>query len=120
MDRFGEQREVVPLVTCLLQQIRGPGLTGKEQDFASRALLFDAYRQFDTRKFRHHNVGNEEIGCLDSCRIQSVQRTLKGTGVKAADFENCGEAGGDDFFIVHDKNTGPWCRHGIHAFWGSR
>ncbi len=70
MNRLGKDLELVPLSARFLEEVRGSGLSGEEQDFASRHFGPGDDCRFDTCHSGHDDVTDQHIRlelfeCLD-------------------------------------------------------
>ena len=62
MDRLGENFELVSLRASFFEQVRGGGLSGEEQDLASRHPGSGDDGGFDACHTGHDDVADEHVG----------------------------------------------------------
>jgi len=100
---FGENLELVAQGAGLLEEIRGGGLSGEEENLAVGHLGAGRDGGLDAGHSGHDDVGDEHVGLEAVEALDGLLATVDGAGFEAGLVENDGESVGDHLFIVGDE-----------------
>src|SRR5580704_8085661 len=104
------QREAVACFTRTIDQLQSAHLPGKQKNLACGDITPYGDREFDTCHLRHHNVGNEIIRRLSSCRFERRRWIGEGNSVEQIHLQDHDQQLCDVYFVVDDKNAWMLCK----------
>jgi hypothetical protein len=105
MNRFCLKRKIMPAFACRPQHVPMMGLPGEQQELAVRSSLLNRNRKLDPAKFRHRDVGKQQVRGVEARRSQRIQWAGKaGRGISLV-AQNHRQGLCDHSFIVHDKDS---------------
>ena len=104
MDRLGKDLELVPLGASFLEEVRGGGLSGEEQDFASRHFVSGDDCRFNSCHSGHDDITDQHIGLEVFERLDCFFSAENCTCVKARLIKNDSERICDYLLVVRNEH----------------
>jgi hypothetical protein len=104
LDRFGEHFEVMTLRATFLKQTVGKSNSSRDKKhFAGRANQPDPDCELQSGVFRHHHVGNKDVGSFCYRCSNCLKWMNKGLCHKSIRLKKSSQSGPNSLLVVYNK-----------------
>ena len=106
VDGLGEELEGVAALAGAGEDFNRGRLSAEEDDAGVGTELADGDGGFDTVDLRHEDVGEDEVRAVARGLFDRLFAAVGSFGDEAVAVEDLNDGVGDDFFVIHDQDSG--------------